>query len=94
VKTLLLVENVPLTALKLDPRNPRRHSEAQTSQIARSIKSFGFNVPILADENLNVLAGHGRADAAAQIGLRDVPVIRLAHLTELKSVLSALPIIA
>jgi len=78
----LSIENVPLGILKLDRRNPRQHSRQQIAQIARSIEAFGFNVPILVDENLTVLAGHGRAQAGQQIGLQEVPIIRLAHLSE------------
>src|SRR5437588_12036056 len=43
-----------------DPANPRRHSKKQIRQIADSIKTFGFNVPVLVDADLNVKAGHGR----------------------------------
>jgi hypothetical protein len=49
-----------LAELKPDPRNPRKHSQKQIRQIARSIEAFGFNVPVLIDRNLNVIAGHGR----------------------------------
>jgi hypothetical protein len=65
----LSIENVPLGILKLDRRNPRRHSRQQIAQIARSIEAFGFIVPILVDENLTGLARHGRAQAGQQIGL-------------------------
>ena len=67
--------------LRLDPRNPRLHSDRQIKQIAGSIKAFGFNVPVLADQDGNVLAGHGRVHAAQRLGLREIPVIRLQHLT-------------
>jgi ParB-like chromosome segregation protein Spo0J len=77
----LRIEQVAVGQLKLDPRNPRLHSERQIKQIARSIKAFGFNVPVLADREGNVLAGHGRVQAARRLGLQDVPVIRLEHLT-------------
>jgi DNA modification methylase len=77
----LRIEHVAIERLKLDPRNPRAHSEWQIKQIARSIKAFGFNVPILADQDGNLLAGHGRVHAAGRLGLRDIPVIRLEHLT-------------
>lgn len=71
-----------VSELKLDPANPRVHSPKQIRQIARSISIFGFNVPILVDRNLKVIAGHGRILAALQLGLAEVPVIRLDHLTE------------
>lgn len=63
-------------------RNARTHSEAQVTQIAASISEFGFTNPILVDAGFNIIAGHGRAQAARQLGLTEVPVIILSHLTE------------
>src|SRR5271169_2574661 len=77
----LRIEQLPIDELRLDPRNPRRHSDLQIAQIARSIESFGFNVPVLIDGSDNVLAGHGRVLAARKIGWHSVPVIRLTHLS-------------
>lgn len=68
--------------LKLDPKNPRTHSSRQLRQIARSIETFGFVVPVLIDSGLNVIAGHGRILAARQLGWSEVPTIRLEHLTD------------
>lgn len=68
-------------SIKPDPRNPRTHSPRQLKQIARSIQSFGFNVPILIDKDSKILCGHGRYLAAKQLGMSEVPVIRLDHLT-------------
>jgi DNA modification methylase len=77
----LRIERVTIERLQLDPRNPRLHSGRQIKQIAGSIKAFGFNVPVLADQDGNLLAGHGRVYAARRLGLREIPVIRLEHLT-------------
>jgi ParB-like chromosome segregation protein Spo0J len=74
------IERVTIKRLKLDPRNPRLHSDRQIKQIAGSIKAFGFNVPVLTDQDGNVLADHGRVHAAQRLGLREIPVIRLEHL--------------
>jgi DNA modification methylase len=63
-------------------RNPRTHTEAQIAQIAASIAEFGFNNPILVDTKAGILAGHGRLLAARKLGLTEVPVIVLDHLTE------------
>ena len=63
-------------------RNPRTHSEAQVAQIAASIEEFGFNNPILVDTKAGIIAGHGRLLAARKLGLEEVPVIVLDHLTE------------
>jgi ParB-like chromosome segregation protein Spo0J len=76
----LAVDYVPIDQLKPDPKNARVHSEKQIRQIAKSIESFGFNVPILVGANL--IAGHGRVLAAKHLGLTEVPTIRLDHLTE------------
>jgi DNA modification methylase len=71
----------PIDLLKPDPGNARKHSKKQIGQIARSIRTFGFNVPVLVDANLRVIAGHGRLLAARQLGLSDVPTISLEHLS-------------
>lgn len=68
--------------LELDPGNPRLHSPKQIRQIARSIEAFGFNVPVLIDAEMAVIAGHGRVLAARLLGLTQVPTISLEHLTE------------
>jgi hypothetical protein len=68
--------------LRYHPKNPRTHSEKQIQQIARSIETFGFNVPILVDADLQVIAGHGRLAAARFLKLGRVPTIRLEHLSD------------
>ena len=67
--------------LKPDPANPRRHTKKQIRQIAQSIKTFGFNVPILVDRNGNIIAGHGRYFACLLLGITEVPTLCLDHLT-------------
>ena len=71
--------------LRPDPANPRFHSPRQIGQLARSIAAFGFNVPVLVDRGLQVVAGHGRLLAAKQLGLSEVPTILLDHLSEVRS---------
>ena len=51
-------------------------------QIAKSIEAFGFNVPVLIDANSHVIAGHGRLKACERLGIAQLPVIRLEHLSE------------
>jgi ParB-like chromosome segregation protein Spo0J len=63
-------------------RNPRTHSDSQVAQIAASISAFGFNNPILVDTKAGILAGHGRLLTARKLGLVEVPVIVLDHLSE------------
>ena len=62
--------------------NSRTHSDAQVSQIAASIKEWGFTNPLLIDESGSVIAGHGRLMAAVELGLDEVPCIVVAGLTE------------
>src|SRR5215472_7690252 len=71
----------PIDQLKPDPANPRRHSKKQVRQIRNSIEVFGFVVPILIDRDGNVVAGHGRLQAAKELGMTEVPTLCLDHLT-------------
>lgn len=63
-------------------RNARTHSPEQIAQIAASIAEFGFNAPILVDSSAGIVAGHGRLLAARKLGLAEVPVVVLDHLSE------------
>ena len=78
----LTIENVALGQIRAYAKNAKNHPESQIQQIAASIQQFGFNNPILVDENLEIIAGHGRMAAAQLLGLDTVPVIRLAHLSD------------
>ncbi|MDP2430517.1 MAG: ParB/Srx family N-terminal domain-containing protein, partial [Pseudomonadota bacterium] len=62
-------------------RNPRTHSEAQVAKIAASIVEFGFTNPLLVDGDNGIICGHGRLAAARKLGLAEVPVIELGHLS-------------
>lgn len=72
----------PITALHVNTRNARTHSKRQVRQIAASIKEFGFNVPVLVDRDLKVIAGHGRLLACRELGWSEVPTIGLDHLSD------------
>ena len=76
------IELVSLDALKPNPRNARTHSKKQIREIADSIGAHGFIVPVLIDEDLMLLAGHGRREAAKLRGLKQIPAIRLHGLSE------------
>jgi ParB-like chromosome segregation protein Spo0J len=80
----LVIERLALDALVPYARNARTHSEAQVAQIAASICEFGFCNPVLIDAAGGIIAGHGRVLAARQLGLGEVPCIRLGHLTEVQ----------
>ena len=71
----------PIDRLRPYERDPRTHSADQVAQIAASMVEFGFTNPILVDETDGILAGHGRLMAARQLGLPEVPVVQLGHLT-------------
>jgi DNA modification methylase len=77
-----VVTYLPVDALLPDPSNPRNHTHEQILAIARSIETFGFAAPIMVDKGNRVVAGHGRLEAAKLLGLAEVPVIRLEHLSE------------
>lgn len=62
-------------------RNPRTHSDAQVAKLAASIVEFGWTNPVLVDGSQGIIAGHGRLAAARKLGLAEVPVIELGHLT-------------
>ncbi|RQS20692.1 site-specific DNA-methyltransferase [Burkholderia sp. Bp8998] len=65
-------------------RNAKQHSDAQVAQIAASIIEFGWGAPILVDGQNNVIAGHGRLLAARKLGLTEVPVVPMTHLTDIQ----------
>lgn len=78
----LRIEQLPPAALSADPQNPRSHKPAQVDAIARSIRTFGFNVPVLTDTDNVIIAGHGRVAAAKKLGLASIPVVRVDHLSD------------
>lgn len=75
------IEQWPVSRLVAFERNARTHSEEQVAQIAASIQEFGFTNPILAGSDGEIIAGHGRLMAAKELGLSEVPVVVLDHLT-------------
>lgn len=76
------IELWDVTRLQPYSKNSRTHSDEQVSQIAASITEFGFTNPILVDSKDGIIAGHGRLMAAKHLGLNQVPVIVLDHLTD------------
>jgi hypothetical protein len=79
---MLLVEMRPIGRLIPFARNARTHSADQVAQIAASIAEFGFVNPVLIGPDDVIVAGHGRVMAAERLGLAEVPVIVLRHLTD------------
>ena len=78
----LQIEYRPIGDLIPYARNARTHDEAQVALIAGSIREFGFTNPVLVDGANGIIAGHGRVMAARKLGLAEVPVIELSHLSE------------
>lgn len=63
-------------------RNARIHSPEQILQLRASIREFGFLMPLLIDQDDNIIAGHGRLMAAKEEGMEEVPCVLAEHLTE------------
>ena len=78
------IETIKTADLVPYARNSRTHSESQVAQIAGSIREFGFTNPVLIDAENGIIAGHGRVMAAGKLGLKEVPCIRLAHLSDIQ----------
>ena len=78
------IKSVPVEQLIPYARNARTHSDEQIAQIAASIREFGWTNPLLVDGERGIIAGHGRLAAARKLGMVEVPVIELQHLTEAK----------
>jgi ParB/RepB/Spo0J family partition protein len=70
----LQVQDLEIEKLHPWENNPRKNDHA-VNAVAESIRSFGFNVPILCDQNMTVITGHTRWKAAQKLGLEKVPVI-------------------
>jgi ParB-like chromosome segregation protein Spo0J len=75
------LEILPIDQLRSWPRNARTHSRKQIRQIAESIRRFGFTNPVLIDAENRILAGHGRVEAARELGMSTVPCLRVDHLS-------------
>ncbi|MBV9129865.1 MAG: site-specific DNA-methyltransferase, partial [Verrucomicrobia bacterium] len=77
-----VIERMALGSLQKAQRNPRTHSKKQIGQLAESMRRFGVINPLIVDDCGRLVAGHARAEAAKLLGLRQVPVIRVSHLSK------------
>ncbi len=75
-QSMLVVQEIEVSKLKPWENNPRLNDQA-VEAVAKSIRAFGFNAPILCDQNFTIVAGHTRWKAAANLGMATVPVIVL-----------------
>ena len=76
-----VIKSTPIESLVPYLRNARKHSQKQIAKLAENIDVNGFLIPIVADQQHNVVAGHGRLEAAKKLGMTHVPVITIDHLT-------------
>lgn len=79
---LAQIVELPIGNLRPYARNARTHSKKQIRQIAASIERFGFTNPVLVSDEGEIIAGHGRVEAARQLGWQKVPTLALSHLSE------------
>ena len=85
-RAAIVTSTLTVTTKRLDQLRPadralRRHSKRQIKQLARSIETFGFNVPILIDRDNTIIAGQGRLLACQELGWTEVPTICIGHLS-------------
>src|SRR5215203_5245263 len=78
----MAIEPMRVGNLRPYAQNARTHSKKQIKQIARSIERFGFTNPILISDENQIIAGHGRVEAAKLLGIESVPTLRLSHLDD------------
>ena len=78
----LKIEYLPIKALKPYEKNTRKHQKKDVDNIARSIEKFGMNDPIGIWKDNIIVEGHGRLLACKQLGMTEVPCVRLDHLTD------------
>lgn len=76
------IRMMAIADLKPYQKNARTHTGAQIQQIVESVREFGWTNPILIDEGKNLIAGHGRIEAARILGMEKVPCIELTGLSE------------
>ena len=75
------IVKIKIDKIKKYARNAKKHPQKQIDFIANSIKEFGFKVPILLDENFEIIAGHGRYLASKKLKLKELPCIIADDLT-------------
>jgi DNA modification methylase len=76
------IEMVPRTSLRPNPRNPRTHSKKQLLLISSALQRWGFLVPLICDDDGNIVAGNARWEASGLAGFDELPVIRTKFVSE------------
>ena len=82
MKTTEEMKLLPIDELIPYANNARTHSKEQITKIRSSLREFGFVNPVLIDKDKNIIAGHGRCEAAKAEGIKEVPCVMVEHLTE------------
>ena len=82
MKTTEEMKLLPIDELIPYTNNARTHSKEQITKIRSSLREFGFVNPVLIDKDKNIIAGHGRCEAAKAEGIKEVPCVMVEHLTE------------
>lgn len=84
IKLLDKIELVNIKHIREYENNPKKHPKKQIEKIKNSIKEFGFTVPIILDNNNEIIAGHGRYLASKSLGIEKVPCIKRSDLNEMQ----------
>lgn len=74
--------SVPISELKAYKANARTHGKHQIQELANSLRTYGFVTPVLIDAERNIIAGHGRVEAAIAAGIETAPCVLVEHLSE------------
>ena len=82
IKAVNKIVNKAVNELIPYDRNPRVHPDSQIKQLQNRIREWGWTIPILIDEESNVVAGHGRLFAAQDMGISEVPCVVATGWTE------------
>lgn len=78
------LQSVDISKIKPYEKNAKIHNQNQLDKLQESIKEFGFLSPCLIDQDFNLIAGHGRVEAAKALGLKEVPCIFVENLTDIQ----------
>lgn len=76
------IKKLKIEEIKPYPKNAKKHPQSQVELVAKSIREYGFNQPIVVDKNNEIIVGHCRYEAAKLLDLKEVPVLKLENLTE------------
>lgn len=80
-KTTTQMQLVEISKLIPYINNARTHSAEQITKLRSSLREFGFINPVIIDSDYNVIAGHGRIEAAKLENIKEVPCVLVDYLT-------------